>query len=57
VQVEQSHAGKLLGADFLLTGTVFRASGRYELFLKLLRVETAEVLAATKARLDLKLGL
>ena len=50
-------AGKLLGADFLLTGTVFRASGRYELFLKLLRVETAEVLAATKARLDLKLGL
>ncbi len=52
-----ARAGKLLGADFLLTGTVFRSSERYELFLKLLRVETAEVLAATKARVDLKLGL
>lgn len=50
-------AGKVLGADYLVTGTVFRASDRYELFLKLLRVETAEVLAATKARVDLKLGL
>ncbi len=50
-------AGKLLGADFLVTGTVFRGSERYELFLKLVRVETAEVLAATKARLDLNLGL
>jgi TolB-like protein len=50
-------AGKLLGADFLVTGTVFRAQERYELFLKLVRVETAEVLAATRARVDLKLGL
>ena len=50
-------AGKLLGADFLVTGTVFRGTERYELFLKLVRVETAEVLAATKARVDLKLGL
>jgi curli biogenesis system outer membrane secretion channel CsgG len=50
-------AGKLLGADFLVTGTVFLGKDRYELFLKLLRVETAEVLSATKARVDLKLGL
>jgi TolB-like protein len=50
-------AGKLLGADFLVTGTVFLAQERYELFLKLVRVETAEVLAATKARVDVKLGL
>jgi TolB-like protein len=50
-------AGKLLGADYLVTGTVFRSPERYELFLKLLRVETAEVLAATKAHMDLKLGL
>jgi TolB-like protein len=50
-------AGKLLGADFLVTGTVFRGKDRYELFLKLVRVETAEVLAAAKARVDLKLGL
>ena len=45
------------GADYLVTGTVFRGKERYELFLKLVRVETAEVLAATKARVDLKLGL
>ena len=50
-------AGKLLGADYLVTGTMFRGTERYELFLKLVRVETAEVVAATKARLDLKLGL
>jgi hypothetical protein len=50
-------AGKLLGADFLVTGTVFRGKERYELFLKLLRVETAEVLSATKAKVDLGLGL
>jgi hypothetical protein len=50
-------AGKLLGADFLVTGTVFKGKDRYELFLKLERVETAEVLSATKAKIDLKLGL
>jgi Mg-chelatase subunit ChlD len=50
-------AGRILGADLLVTGTVFRGAERYEIFLKLLRVETAEVLSATKARLDLKLGL
>jgi TolB-like protein len=50
-------AGKVLGADYLVTGTLFRGKERYELFLKLVRVETAEVLAATKARVDLKLGL
>jgi hypothetical protein len=52
-----SRAGKLLGADFLVTGTVFSGADRYELFLKLVRVETAEVLAAAKARVDPKLGL
>jgi hypothetical protein len=50
-------AGKLLDADFLVTGTVFRGQDRYELFLKLLRVDTAEVLSATKARIDAALGL
>jgi Mg-chelatase subunit ChlD/TolB-like protein len=50
-------AGKLLGADYLVTGTVFAGKERYEIFLKLVRVETAEVLSATKAKLDLKLGL
>jgi TolB-like protein len=56
-EAQAAKAGKLLGADFLVTGTVFRGKERYELFLKLVRVETAEVLSATKARVDLKLGL
>lgn len=49
--------GKLLGAEILVSGSVYRKGDRYELFLKLVRVETAEVLAATKAKIDLKLGL
>ncbi|MBL8967545.1 MAG: VWA domain-containing protein [Spirochaetaceae bacterium] len=49
--------GKLLGAEVLVSGSVYRKDDRYELFLKLVRVETAEVLAATKARIDAKLGL
>ncbi len=49
--------GRILGAEVLVSGSVYRRDERYELFLKLVRVETAEVLAATKARIDLKLGL
>ena len=49
--------GKLLGAEVLVTGTLYRAGDQYELFLKLIRVETSEVLAATKAKLALNLGL
>jgi TolB-like protein/uncharacterized protein YegL len=56
-EAQAARAGKLLGADFLVTGTVFKGKDRYELFLKLVRVETAEVLSATKAKVDLKLGL
>ncbi|MDP3177835.1 MAG: CsgG/HfaB family protein, partial [Spirochaetaceae bacterium] len=52
-----ARVGKLLGAEVLVSATVFRAADRYELFLKLVRVETAEVLAATKARIDEALGL
>jgi hypothetical protein len=50
-------AGELLGADVLVTGTLYRKDGRYELFLRLVRTSTAEVLAVTRARVDAKLGL
>ena len=54
---EVARVGKLLGADFLVTGTIYEKGGRYELYLKLLRVETGEVLSATKAKIDKGLGL
>ena len=50
-----SETGKLLGAKYLLASGVLRRADRYELFLKLLRVETGEVLSATRARIDRKL--
>jgi hypothetical protein len=49
--------GKVLGAEVLVVGTIYEKEGHYELFLKLVRVETAEVLSATKARIDRDLGL
>lgn len=49
--------GKLIGAKMLISGKLYKKSGKYELFLKLLRVETAEVLSMTKARIDPDLGL
>ncbi len=52
-----SKVGALLGADVLVTGTLYRREERYELFLKLVRVSTAEVLAVTRAKIDLDLGL
>lgn len=49
--------GYLLGAEVLITGTLYGKDGRYELFLKLLRVSTGEILAVTRAKIDKKLGL
>lgn len=52
-----ARAGELLGADILVTGSVYRREGKYEIFLRLVRVSTAEVLSVTRARVDAKLGL
>jgi Mg-chelatase subunit ChlD len=49
--------GKMLGARLIVTGTLFMKEQDYEIFLKLLRVETAEVLSVTKARVGRGLGL
>jgi TolB-like protein len=56
-EANAARVGKLLGAEVLLSGTLYRRGDSFELFLKLVRVETGEVLAVTKARLDAKLGL
>jgi Mg-chelatase subunit ChlD len=52
-----ARVGKIMGAEVLLSGTLYRKADTFELFLKLVRVETGEVLAVTKARIDIKLGL
>jgi len=50
-------AGKIMGARMIIVGKLYLAQENYELFLKLLRVETGEVLAVNKLKIDRKLGL
>ncbi|MBN1893139.1 hypothetical protein JW906_01540, partial [bacterium] len=50
-------AGKLTGAELLVMGTLFRKPDAFEMFLKLLRVETGEILSVTKMKIDAGLGL
>ena len=49
--------GQLLGADVLVSSTLYKRADRYELFLRLVRVSTAEVLAVSRAKISLDLGL
>jgi len=58
--VDQGNAakvGKMMGAEVLIYGQLYRKKDHYELFIKLVRVETAEVLSVTRARIDTSLGL
>jgi Mg-chelatase subunit ChlD len=54
---QAARVGELLGAQVLVTGKLYAKGENYELFLKLLRVETGEILSVTKAVIDRKLGL
>ncbi len=49
--------GRLLGAEVLVGGRLYASAGGYELFLRLMRVETGEILSVTKAVIDAGLGL
>lgn len=49
--------GELMHADLILTGTLYRRPEEFEMFIKLLRVESGEILSLTKARIDTRLGL
>jgi hypothetical protein len=51
-----AEVGKLLNAEVLIAGKVYMPDN-YELFLRMLRVETGEVLSVTKALIDSELGL
>jgi Mg-chelatase subunit ChlD len=50
-------AGKMLGADMIIAGKLVEKKNDFTVFLKLLRVETAEILAITKLRIDKRLGI
>jgi Mg-chelatase subunit ChlD len=54
---QAAKVGKLLGARILVLGKLYPKGQAYELFLKLLWVENGEVLSATKAVIDRRLGI
>ncbi len=56
-EAQTTRIGELLGAELLLAGELYEKEEGYELFLKLLRVQTAEILAVTKIIIDKDLGL
>ena len=56
-EAQTTKIGELLGAELLLAGELYEKEDGYDLFLKLLRVETAEILAVTKIIIDKDLGL
>jgi hypothetical protein len=50
--------GKLSGAEILITGSVvYKKDGDYEIYLKLLRAQTAEILSVTRAKAEKTLGI
>ena len=49
--------GEFIGAKMIILGKLYTKSDNYELFLKLLNVETAEVLSITKTVIDKELGI
>ncbi len=49
--------GAFLGAQLLLTGNLYEKMNDYEVFLKLLWVETGELLSITRLKIDRRLAL
>lgn len=46
------HAGKILGAGAIMTGTVARIKNRFEINARIINVETGEVLSSAMAEID-----
>lgn len=49
--------GKLVGAEFLLMSKIYIKKDKYEIYIKLVKVSTAEVVSATKIYIDKDLGI
>ena len=54
---QAAKVGEFLGADMLVLGNLFFKDNRYEIFFKLERVSTAEILSVTRVKIDPRLGL
>ncbi len=49
--------GKFLGAKLLIVPTLYEKDDYYEMIIKLMKIETVEILSITKVKIDKKLGL
>jgi Mg-chelatase subunit ChlD/TolB-like protein len=49
--------GRMLGAKMIVTGRIIEKGDTYVIFLKLVHVETAEILSVTRLLVDKKLGI
>jgi len=54
---EAARLGEFIGARMMILGKLYTKEDSFELFLKLLNVETAEVLSITKTVIDKELGI
>jgi curli biogenesis system outer membrane secretion channel CsgG len=52
-----ARVGKMRGAEVLVMGKGYMVKDNYEIFIKLVRVETAEILSVLKVKIDKALGL
>ncbi|MFC1504491.1 VWA domain-containing protein, partial [Spirochaetota bacterium] len=49
--------GELLGAEYLLTSSLYLDKDQYRIFLRLVKVETGEIVSATKCFIERELGI
>ncbi|MEM7179269.1 MAG: VWA domain-containing protein [Spirochaetota bacterium] len=56
-EAERIRAGKLLGAETLLTSKLYQKKNNFEMYLKLIRTETGEVLSVSKLVIAKDLGI
>ena len=49
--------GQWIGADYQIIGNLYYKDSNYETYLKLVRVNTAEIISVTKLKIDHCLGL
>ena len=54
---EAARLGEFIGVKMMILGKLYTKENNFELFLKLLNVETAEVLSVTKTVIDKELGI
>ena len=54
---DAARIGSFVGAEMLIIGNVFFKDKNYEVYLKLVRVQTAEILSVTRMKIDYHLGL